>query len=615
MGLDNPSSVSGNTISMPSGDNVFGIVVRDTAVGAQMTVADNQIDTTGSTGTGIYLYDNPDPNNPVLVQDNTVSSNVATAAIGIAVSDSGSPFGDSTLAGDYATLTGNATSGLATGIFVASPNGQSVFATIADSANNTSGTDIEGGTLQVSDSTGLGTGGLVVNGGKLDLNGNSITVGTLSGSGGTITDQSSTGGTTILTVDQASDATYAGVIADGQNGALLSLTKSGSGTLMLAGSCTYTGSTTVQGGALMVAPTDINLAPDIVYSPSPIGTVVGTLSTTDPSSTDTNFTYSLVPGDGSTDNSSFLIVGDQVEVNTTVSQAYYSIRVRSTDSAGMWFEKVITIVNPLTTTTTVSASTTSQTYGGSVTFTAFVTAGIARPDSGTVYFYDNGSTSSFGHADVNSGADNGAEGGIATLTVSSLALGTNVVTAYYGGSDPSSSGTQFGPSWSSSSSGLVTTTIAGGGTEGVGNPATDDILVPTGVAADSTGDLYLDNTNTYTEPQQLRQVTALNTGGEYPDNAGYIYTVLDTGGVNPNLNDPTGLAVGNLYPAPAVDSHKHAVVFIANTGNNCIIERYYDDTACPVDDLEGTYQWRGPVAPHGRGGGLHRRPLRRRHWQ
>ena len=119
------------------------------------------------------------------------------------MSDDGSPFGDSTLAGDYATLTGNATSGLATGIFVASPNGQSVFATIADSANNTSGTDIEGGTLQVSDSTGLGTGGLVVNGGKLDLNGNSITVGTLSGSGGTITDQSSTGGTTILTVDQA----------------------------------------------------------------------------------------------------------------------------------------------------------------------------------------------------------------------------------------------------------------------------------------------------------------------------------------------------------------------------------------------------------------------------
>ena len=39
-----------------------------------MTVADNQIDASGSTGTGIYLYDNPDPSNPVLVQDNTVSA-------------------------------------------------------------------------------------------------------------------------------------------------------------------------------------------------------------------------------------------------------------------------------------------------------------------------------------------------------------------------------------------------------------------------------------------------------------------------------------------------------------------------------------------------------------
>ncbi len=54
MGMDNPSNVSGNTVTMPSGDNVFGIVVRDVETvgwspepvaddGVAMTVANNQL--------------------------------------------------------------------------------------------------------------------------------------------------------------------------------------------------------------------------------------------------------------------------------------------------------------------------------------------------------------------------------------------------------------------------------------------------------------------------------------------------------------------------------------------------------------------------------------------
>ena len=52
-------------------------------------------------------------------------------------------------------------------------------------------------------------------GGTLDLNTNSITVASLSGSAGTITDNSSAAGTSTLTVDQFTTTSYAGTLADG----------------------------------------------------------------------------------------------------------------------------------------------------------------------------------------------------------------------------------------------------------------------------------------------------------------------------------------------------------------------------------------------------------------
>lgn len=48
-----------------------------------------------------------------------------------------------------------------------------------------------------------------------------------------------------------------------------------------------------------------------------IGTVVDLLSATDPDTGDT-FTYSLVSGDGSDDNASFTIVGNQLQTNAAI---------------------------------------------------------------------------------------------------------------------------------------------------------------------------------------------------------------------------------------------------------------------------------------------------------
>ena len=131
---------------------------------------------------------------------------------------------------------------------------------ILGGANSYSGgTTLGGGTLQLNNASALGasSGTLTVNSGTLDLNANSITVAALSGSGGTITDNNATAGTTTLTVNQSSNTTFAGAI---QNGATrnLALVKSGTGTLTLSGTNTFSGGTTLNAGELSVS-SDSNL--------------------------------------------------------------------------------------------------------------------------------------------------------------------------------------------------------------------------------------------------------------------------------------------------------------------------------------------------------------------
>jgi autotransporter-associated beta strand protein len=115
---------------------------------------------------------------------------------------------------------------------------------ILDGTNTyTGGTNVNSGTLR------LGSHGTLANTGELwigtdgifDLNDNTQTVGTLSGSGSLLL------GDGELTTETSADSIFSGVISG--NG---SLTKDGSGRLELTGIQTYTGGTTVEGGELKI---------------------------------------------------------------------------------------------------------------------------------------------------------------------------------------------------------------------------------------------------------------------------------------------------------------------------------------------------------------------------
>jgi titin len=82
-----------------------------------------------------------------------------------------------------------------------------------------------------------------------------------------------------------------------------------------------------------------------------------------------------------------------------------------------------TTVNKADTTTTVTSTQNPSSYGQSVTFTATVSSSGGTP-SGTVQFYDNGSPL---------GGPQTLSGGSASVTTSSLSVGSHTITAQYSG--------------------------------------------------------------------------------------------------------------------------------------------------------------------------------------
>ncbi|MDB5338829.1 MAG: cya 3, partial [Planctomycetaceae bacterium] len=92
-------------------------------------------------------------------------------------------------------------------------------------------------------------------------------------------------------------------------------------------------------------PTDIFLTSTSVSENNSTNTVIGTLTASDPDFGNT-FTFSLISGAGSTDNSSFVLSGNTLRIAPSTNfelKSSYTIRVLVADQSGLSFEKPYTI--------------------------------------------------------------------------------------------------------------------------------------------------------------------------------------------------------------------------------------------------------------------------------
>lgn len=135
-------------------------------------------------------------------------------------------------------------------------------------------------------------------------------------------------------------------------------------------------------------PTELSLSNTTIAENSALGTVIGSFSTVDPDTSNTAFTYSLVDAVNFSDNSAFTITGNQLKVNAALnfeSDSSYSIKVRTTDQDGGFYDEVLTIgvtdVNEAPTVTGEIVST-SQNLGNPVTsVTVELGDNVSDPDA------------------------------------------------------------------------------------------------------------------------------------------------------------------------------------------------------------------------------------------
>ena len=138
------------------------------------------------------------------------------------------------------------------------------------------------------------------------------------------------------------------------------------------------------------APTDIGISLSSVNENVAGNSTVGTLSSTDPDAGDT-FTYSLVAGAGDTDNAAFNINGSNLRISASPdfeTKSSYSVRVRSTDAGGLFFEKAFTItvtnVNEAPTDINLSASAINENVAANSTVGVLSST---DPDAGDTFTY------------------------------------------------------------------------------------------------------------------------------------------------------------------------------------------------------------------------------------
>ncbi|WYL95766.1 MAG: choice-of-anchor L domain-containing protein [Gloeotrichia echinulata IR180] len=135
------------------------------------------------------------------------------------------------------------------------------------------------------------------------------------------------------------------------------------------------------------APTNISLSNNTIAENKPVGTVIGSFDTTDPDLSE-SLTYSLVSGTGDSDNSKFIILGNQLIATASFdfeTKNSYNLRVRTTDKGGLSYEKPLTInVTDVGDTSFVTINSTTIAEGNSGSRTASLFVNLSSPNTEVV---------------------------------------------------------------------------------------------------------------------------------------------------------------------------------------------------------------------------------------
>lgn len=180
--------------------------------------------------------------------NNRVDLNGATRTVNAPIGSGGSTTATATLSGIIRNSSATPAGLIKTGSGILRLNAANTY---------NGGTTLQEGTLQLGNLTGLGSsvGTLTVNGGLLNLNNiAAVTVGNLTGTGGTIANNGAGAITFTIGNGNATGGNFQGVIANNTNAGTgtLALTKTGTGSITLSGANTYTGATTINQGKLFI---------------------------------------------------------------------------------------------------------------------------------------------------------------------------------------------------------------------------------------------------------------------------------------------------------------------------------------------------------------------------